>query len=182
MKIIDQKQKISMVDYTEYVQYLIDQGYSREQLNIDENSEIVSTKSLAKDAIGTVVDIRCPCRYKMIIAGRSQLSDKAHALALRLADRDNIEIAPDTRIRILKERISQEITIVGTMLYKDLTITEYLKIPPDKIKPYEKFYRFDRGIEINSEEHLRIDVINPNIVIDARNIKLSLDIDFWEEE
>lgn len=94
MKIIGQKQKISMSDYTEYVQYLRDQGYNREQLNIDENSEIVSTISLAKGSIGTVVDVRCPCGYKMIIAGRSQLSEGAHA-ALRLTDKDNIEISPD---------------------------------------------------------------------------------------
>lgn len=80
----------------------------------------------------------------------------------------------------MKERVSQEITLVGTMFYKDLTITEYQKTPPNKTKPYEKFYRFNDGIEINGEEHLRIYAINPDIVIDAKNVKLSLDIDFWE--
>lgn len=181
MNIMNQKQKISMPEYSEYVQYLRDQGYSREQLNIDENSEIVSIRSLAKGSIGTVIDIRCPCGHKMIITGRTQLPE-GHALALRFADIDNIEIAPDTRIKILKEKISQEITIVESMFYKDITTTEYLKTPPNKTKPYEKFYRFNRGIEINGEEHLKIDVINPDIVIDAKNVKLSLDIDFWEEE
>ncbi len=183
MKIIDKKQEISMSDYAKYVQYvqcLRDQEYIIEQLNIDENSEIVDIRSPEKGYTGTVIDIRCPSIYKMVIAGRTQLSDKAHALALRLADRDNIEIAPDTRIRILKEKVSTAVTVVETMFYKDLTMTEYLKVPPNGAKPYEKFYRFNGGIEINGGQHLKIDIINPDIVIDTKNVKLSLDIDLWE--
>jgi hypothetical protein len=179
MEIIGQKQKISMPEYTEYLK---DHGYSREQLTIDENSEIVNINSLEKGSVGTVIDIRCPCGHKIILAGRAQLPDKIHVLALRLADRDNVEIAPDTRIRIFKERPSSAITVIETMFYKDLTMTEYLKIPPNKTKPYDKFYRFNDSIEINGEDHLRIYVINPYITIDTKNIKLHLDIDFWEEE
>lgn len=192
MKRIDSQKgkKISTVDYIEYIKYLIDQGYSREQLTIDETSEIVDTRSLAKGVTGTVIDIRCPCRYKMIIAGREQLSEDAHALVIRLADEDNVEIAPDIRIKILKEKVSNAIKTVGTMFYKDLTITEYLKttntdVSVDttlKSKSYHKFYRFNEGIEINGEEHLKIDVINPNIGIDSAHVKLGLDIDLWEEE
>lgn len=179
MKIIGQKQKKSM---SEYVQYLRDQGYSRDQLTIDENSEIVSINSLEKGSVGTVICVRCPCGYKMIIVGRAQLSDKVHALALRLADRDNIEIVPDTRIRILKEKVSSAITIVETVFYKDLTMTEYLKTPPNKIKPYENFYRFGDSIELNGNEHLNIYVVNPDMAIDAKNTKLKLNFDLWEEE
>lgn len=185
MKIIDKKQKMSTSNYAKYLlytQHLRDQGYIRKQLNIDENSEIVSIRSLEKGSVRTVIDIRCPSRYKMVIAGRTQLSDKAHALTLILADRDNIEIAPDTRIRILKEKVSTAITVTETMFYKDLTVTEYLKIPPNETKPYDKFYRFYGGIETNGGEHLKIDVISPDIVIDAKNVKLSLDIDLWEGE
>ena len=185
MKRIDnQKKKMSTVDYNEYIKYLIDQGYSREQLNIDETSEIVNTRSLAKGTVGTVIDIRCPCRYKIIIAGRAQLSEDAHTLVVRLTDKDDIEIVPDTRIRIIKEKVSNAITLVGTMFYKDLTVTEYLKTNgsngSDKSKSYDKFYRFNEGIEINGEEHLKIDVINPDLSIDSAHIKLGLDIDLLE--
>lgn len=182
MKVIGQKQKISMPDYSEYIKYLTSLGYNREQLNIDESSEIVSIKSLAEGTIGNIIDIRCPSRYKIIIAGRSQLPEEAHPLAIRFADRENVEISPDTRIRILKEKVSNTITVVGTMFYKDLTATQYLKTPPDSIKPYENFYRFNENIEINGEEHLKIDVLNPDIGIDAKNVKLSLDMDLWEGE
>jgi hypothetical protein len=179
MEIIGQKQKVSISDY---IEYLRGKGYSRERLTIDENSEIVSINSLEKGAIGAVVNIRCPCQHKIVIAGRTQLPDKAHALASRLADIDNIEIAPDTRIRILKEKVSRSITVIGTVFYKDLTMTEYLKIPPNETKLYEKFYRFNDNIELNGNEYLKIYVINPDISIDAKSVKLSLDIDFWEEE
>jgi hypothetical protein len=192
------------INYTEYIKYLTSLGYNREQLNIDESSEIVSIKSLAKGTTGNIIDIRCPSRYKIIIAGRNQLPEEAHPpdlfsakakslnqlelistdhkLAIRFADRENVEIYPDTRIRILKEKVSNAITVVGTMFYKDLTATQYLKTPPNDTKPYENFYRFNENIEINGEEHLKIDVVNPDIGIDAKNVKLSLDMDLWEGE
>lgn len=178
-------QKTSIIDY---VQYLIDQGYTRDQLTIDENSEIVSINSIEKGSVGTAIDIRCPCRYKMIITGRAHLPYKTYVLALRLANRDNIEVAPDARIRILKKRTSEAITVIDTMFYKDLTTTKYLKIHPNKTELHEKcdiakaVYKFNDSIEINGEEHLTIDVINPDITIDAKNIKLYLDIDLLEEE
>ena len=187
MKKIDtQKGKLSGV-YTDYIKYLLNKGYIREQINLDETSEIVTTYSLAKGAIGPVLDIRCPSRYKIIIVGKNQLpedtdTNSAHALRVRFADSNNDEVAPDTRIKIMKERISEAITAVGAMLYKDITITDYQKEPPNKMKSDDKWYKFDQGIEINGEEHLRIYAINPDICIDAKNVKLGLDIDLWEEE
>lgn len=169
-------------NYIEYAKYLRDLGYNREPINIDENSEIVTIKELAKNSIGTVIDIRCPYRYKLLLAKRSQLLDNEYALVLRMANKDNIEMSPDIRIRILKEKISGEITNIDTIFYKDLTITEYLKTPPDTIKSYDKFYRFNTNIELNREEHLTIGAMYPDINIDVKNVKLSLDIDLWEEE
>jgi hypothetical protein len=186
MKIID-KQKMPI---PEYEQYLIDHGYSREQLTIDENSEIVSVSSLEKGSAGTIVSIRCPSGYKIIIIGRS-LKDKAHTIALRLANDNEIggdEVAPDTRIRILKYKVSDARTVIDTMFYKDLTKTEYLKIIPNKTKINEKcditaksVYRFNDSIEINGNERLEIEAINPDIAIDAKNVMLELDIDLLEE-
>lgn len=177
------------IDYTQYIEYLKNKGYSLEEIVLDENSEIVTTQSLEKGKIGTVVDIRCPSRYKVVIAGKEQLPDIkiAHALVVRFANSNGEEIAPDTRIKIIKEKVSQALTTVASMFYKDITITEYLKNssetkPDDKCKTYEKFYRFNTGIEINGDEHLKINVLNPDINIDSKNVKLSLDIDLLEEE
>ena len=162
-------------------------GYTLEQLCVDETSEIVTTFSLAKGAIGTVVDIRCPARYKIFIIGRNQLPEGsdtniAHTVKVRFADSNNNEIAPDTRIRISKAKPSEAIINVANILYKDITITDYQKELPHKMKSDDKWYRFNQSVLVNGSEHLRIEVINPNITVDSKNVKLSLDIDFWEEE
>lgn len=182
----NQKEKALSI-YTDYIKYLLDKGYTRENINLDETSEIVTTFSLAKGAIGPVLDIRCPSRYKIIIVGKNQLPEDAdvrnvHALIVRFADSNNDEVTPYTRIKISKERISGDITTIATMLYKDITITDYQKKLPNKIKSDDKWYTFDQGIELNGEEHIKIHAIDPNIEIDAKNVKLSLDIDLWEGE
>lgn len=184
---IDNDQEMPNIKYVDIQKHFKDKGYTLEQLCIDEMSEIVTTFSLAKDAIGRVLDIRCPSRYKIFILGKNQLPEDAdintaHALRVRFADSNNDEIAPDTRIRIKRVKPSEAIMMVAHMLYKDITITDYQKEPPHKIKSDDKWYRFDQSILVNGADHLDIDVINPDKTIDSKNIKLAIDIDFWEEE
>lgn len=183
-------QKVNVIDmgYNKYLEYLKSRGYNREQICIDETyTDIISTRSLAKSATGTVLDMRCPSRYKMIIVGGSQLPegydiDNASSLTVRFADSDNVEIDPDIRIRIFKEKVSQAISLIDTMLYKDISAIDYMKNSQNKTKSLDKRYIFGKGVEINGEEHLRMDVVQPNIGIDAKNIKLSLNLDLWEQE
>lgn len=180
------KVNMSDMDYPNYLRYIQSKGYSREQINIDETYyDIVTRTSLAKGAAGTVIDVRCPSRYKMIIIGKSQIPEEVdfepHSIVIRLANSDNVEIAPDARIRIVKEKVSQAITLVDTMFYKDINPTEYLKTPPDKTRT-DKRYIFDKGIVIGGDEHLRIEVIYPDMGIDCENVKLSLDVDLLEKE
>ena len=200
------------IKYSELQKHFKDKGYTLEQLCIDEMSEIVTTFSLAKGTIGRVLDIRCPSRYKIFILGKNQLPEDtnsktvinhsnmlsgeaehcgsmlsadinaAHTLKVRFADSNNDEIDPDTRIRIKRVKPSEAIMMVAHMLYKDITITDYQKEPPHKIKSDDKWYRFNQSILVNGAEHLDIEVINPDKTIDSKNVKLALDIDFWEEE
>lgn len=184
---IDNKQEMSNIKYTDIQKHFKDKGYTLEQLCIDEMSEIVTTFSLAKGAMGPVLDIRCPSRYKIFILGKDQLSEDvdintAHALKVRFADSNNDEIDPDTRIRIKRVKPSEAIMMVAHMLYKDITITDYQKELPHKMKSDDKWYKFNQSILVNGAEHLDIEVINPDKDIDAKNTKLSLDIDFWEGE
>lgn len=191
---IDNDQEMLNIKYADIKKHFKDKGYTLEQLCIDEMSEIVTTFSLAKDAIGRVLDIRCPSRYKIFILGKNQLPENtnskmlsadtntAHTLKVRFADSNNDEIAPDTRIRIKRVKPSEAIMMVAHMLYKDITITDYQKEPPHKIKSDDKWYRFDQSILVNGSDHLDIEVINPDKTIDSKNIKLAIDIDFWEEE
>lgn len=169
-------------NYTGYVQHLKNEGYSREQINIDERSEVITTRSLAKDTVGTVINIRCPCRYIISIAGREQFPEHTHTLTVRLANRDNVEIAPDTRIKIIKEKVSLAMLVIDYVFYKDISITEFMKDSQNETKKCDKLFRFNNSIELNGNEHLQIYAINPDIDIDANHINLSLDIDLWEQE
>ena len=184
---VQSNNKIENMGNKEYIRFLESKGYVREQLYIDETSEIVTTRSLGEECVGEVVNIRCPSRYKIFILGRNQLlrdtsgDNILHTLSLRLSGKNGDEISPDSRIRIIKEKPSSSQMVYAYMLYKDVTKTEYSKIPPNRIKPDGKLYRFDNGIQMEGEDNLKIEVIQPDIVIDSPSIRLHLDIDLWEE-
>ncbi len=185
---IQKNDMLESMDNMEYVRFMESKGYKKERLHIDETSEIVTVRSLAKDSVGKVISIRCPSRYKIFILGRNQLpknisSDTMdmHTLSLRLTDSNNKEISPYSRIKIIKEKPSLEMMLCATMLYKDLARTEYSKIPPNRTKPDNKMYIFDKGIQLNGEDRLSIDIIQSDVNISHSNTKLYLDIDLWEE-
>lgn len=185
---IRKKDMLENMDNVEYIRFMESKGYRRERLSIDETSEIVTVHDLAKGAVGKVISIRCPTRYKIFILGRNQSpknpSSKTidlHLLALRLTDSEGNEISPDSRIRITKEKPSLETMLCATMLYKDVTRTEYSKIHPDRTKSDSKLYIFNNGIQMNGEDRLNIEVVQPDIDINHLGTKLDLDIDLWEE-
>jgi hypothetical protein len=193
MKSINIRRNIVLenMDNLEYIRFMEGKGYKMERLHIDEKSEIVTLYDLKKDFSGKVVNIRCPSRYKIFILGRNQLKQSPkdpfsdatvlHTLALRLTDLNGNEISPDSRIKITKEKPSFDTTMCATMLYKDVTKTEYSKILPNRIKSDDKLYRFNNGIQMNGEDHLSIYVSQSNLDISHSNTKLDLDIDLWEE-
>ncbi len=184
---IQKKDMLENMNSSEYIRFMESKGYTMERLHIDETSEIVTVHNLANGSVGKVIDIRCPTRYKIFILGRNQSPKNVpdtiipHALSLRLADLNGNEISPDSRIKIVKEKPSLEYMLCATTLYKDVAITEYLKIPPNRTKPNNKLYRLNNSIQMNGEDHLNIDVIYPDLSIDCSNIRLDLDIDLWEE-
>lgn len=185
---IQRKNMLENMDNVEYVRFMESKGYKRERIHIGETSEIVTINSLRKECVGKVIDIRCPTRYKIFILGRNQVQKNVspdvtylHTLTLRFVDSDNNEISPDSRIKIIKEKPSSEMMMCATMLYKDVTMTEYSKIPPNRTKPDNKLYIFNNGIQMNGADHLKIEVIQPNIDINCSGTKLGLEIDLWEE-
>ena len=185
---IKRNDMLENMDNVEYVRFMENKGYKMERLHIDETSEIVTTYDLGKDSVGKVIDIRCPSRYKIFILGRNQSPKNPlpgaislHTLALRLADLNDNEISPDIRIKIIKEKPSLDMIMCTTMLYKDVTKTEYSKILSNRTKPDNKLYKFNNSIQMNGEDHLSIEVIKPNVDINHSNTKLYLDIDLWEE-
>lgn len=141
---------------------------------IDETMEFVTRKSLTIGDKNSIIDIKCPCGYKIIIIGKRDLISKnnitdAHVFTARIADKNNIEISPNTKISIKLEKPTGEMILFATMNYEDINRKN------NKIKPDDNVFRFEVGTTLNEGEYLKVYVSNPNIDIDCNNIKFILE-------
>lgn len=189
-------------DYSSYVEYLESLGWRRSQITLDEkNTRIVTTTGLAVATTGAVIDIRCPAGQKMSIMGTQQIvrgadARTAHALRMRLAGTNDVEISQYTKIRITKEKTTEDVVQLARPFYADVSMIRQRVIAGvaagalagDNLKTDLEWYRFKQGIELNGEEHLFVYVVSetptggpnlPDIAIDATHVKFSLDMDMW---
>lgn len=187
-------------DYTEYVAYLESLGWRRSQLTLDEkNVRIVTVASLAIATTGAVIDVRCPAGQKMSIMGVQQIprgadARTAHALRIRLAGTSDVEINPFTKIRITKEKTTEDVVQLARVFYSDVSMIKQNVAAVAGIgvghlmKDDAIWYRFKQGIELNGEEHLFIYVVSetptggpnlPDVAIEATHVKFALDVDMW---
>lgn len=119
-------------DYTSYVDYLEARGWRREQLTLDElNTNLVTLFNLAAAGTGTVIDIRSPAGQKITVMGTQQVprgadARSAHAMRIRLAGTNDVEIPAMTKIRITKEKTSEAITQLARIFYADINLTKQL--------------------------------------------------------
>lgn len=160
--------------YAEYVDYLLGRGWHRELIALDQNNtNIVTTRSVGKNNTGNIVDVRCPAGMKMSTMGTDQVPQGidpsvAYSLCLYVTDENGDEIPGDTKIRITKMRPSEFVIQLARIYYEDI-----------KMLNGEAIYRFKRGIEINGEDHITIYIINSPKDIPAENIKFRMDTDLW---
>lgn len=161
--------------YGDYVDYMTGRGWHRELLVIDQNNTtIVTTRSVDKDTTGTIVDVRCPAGMKISIMGMHQVprgadARIAYSLGLYIADKNGEEIPDDTKIRITKIKPSEAIVQLARLYYRDIKMT----------RDRGATYRFLKGIEMNGEEHLVVYMINSPINIPAENVKFMIEADIW---
>lgn len=164
--------------YAEYVDYMSGNDWHRELIVLDENNtNIVSTLGVGKDATGIVADIRCPAGAKISIMGIHQVprgadARVAYSLGLYITDENGEEIQDDIEIKIKKVRPSEAIVQLVRIYYRDIKMAKNGHI-------CESSYRFPRGVEINGEEHLMIYIINPPNNIPAENVKFKMEADLW---
>ncbi len=169
-------------DYVKYIEYLIDHNYRRDSINIYENlSALVTINSLKKADEGIVIDIKCPPGNIMSFIGIKSFSEDYRIedippFEIKLADSNGEEIDENTKIKILKNKILRKPEEICEVLYKDISMTNYSE-SPNKFKNYNELFRFDRGIELKGEDHLKLYVINPDKDIDT--IKFNLGADLW---
>lgn len=169
-------------NYPKYIEYLVDRGYMRESVTVHENlSSIVTINNLKSHHRGIVVDIMCPPGRTLSIPGIKSYPEDYNIedirpFELKLASADGIEIDLETKIKILKKRILREHMEICGILYKDIGMLNYSE-SPNMFKTLSELYRFEYGIELKSEDHIKICVVDPDIDIDI--IKFNLGIDLW---
>jgi len=147
-------------DYTSYVEYLESRGWRREQLTLDElNTNLVTLTALAAGATGVLIDIRSPAGQKISIMGTQQIprgadARSAHALRIRFAGTNDVEIPAMTKIRVTKEKTSEAITQLARVFYVDINLTKQLATATVGAtqKTDLEWYRFKQGVELKNIE------------------------------
>ena len=181
----------SKPDYEAYCNYLESRGWRREQLTLDEvNTTLVTVTGVTLGTTGTVIDILIPAGQKASIMGTQQVprganARTAHSLRARLADTNDVEIEFQTKLRMYKEKSSETAIQLARTFYADVANTvnaAITDIEAVKWKTDEEWYRFKQGVEVNGAEHLKIDVVSPDITIDDDYVKFALDLDLWTRE
>ena len=191
--------------YDDYVAYLEERGWRREQLTLDElNTNIVTTRAVAAGATTAAIEVRAPAGQKITMMGTQQVSAgadarTAHALRIRFADSSENELAFNTKIRMTKEKSSEAIVQLARVFYADVNLTRSpggagavaAGSTPVTYKNDPEWYRFKNGVELNGEERLKIYIINtygtvatPVVpaAMSAANVQFSLDCDLWSRD
>ncbi len=171
--------------YDKYTKAMEKRGYIRNQICLDEtNKKLVTLLKLNKGCDGAFIDIRCPSGWIMSICGAMQIPKDvelktAHALRVILSDNNDNEIDLSTKIKIMVERVTEEMMTVGKILYSDLNVKNPIRTEPE-FKSNEECYRFKQGFKLKNEDHLVIYAIEPSVDINISKIKFALDLDMWE--
>lgn len=184
-------------DYSSYVEYLESLGWRRSQITLDEmNTRIVTTTGGAVATTFAVIDVRCPAGQKMSVMGTQQIqrgadARTAHALRIRLAGTADVEISQFTKIRLTKEKTTEDIVQLARVFYADVSMIKQVLSAAGSsalLKDDSLWYRFKQGIELNGEEHFFVYVVAetptggpnlPDIAIERTHVKFAMDMDMW---
>lgn len=159
---------------------------NKEDITIDERCvDIVTINNLKARETGPVITIKSPKGKKIEIIGINDVKDKrdAHALRVRIADKDDNAIDSYTEITITHEKSNEiiqtiklyyyDISIVkDASLYEDINLTK--KVTFYRHKTDLEWYRLKNTVILDEEERLVISVIRPKQ--DIEKVKLALDI------
>lgn len=181
--------------YKDYIEYNEGFKWTRENINIDQKSDIVEilipkndTESLSDKLL---IDVKFPPEYTFSIAGRKQIQDieefdQLFTFQIKACDNNKKELSPESRIFIHKEKeIDQyikNVTRLESPFYKDVSITKFCKIQPDSLKTIDELYKFSQGVEFNRNEHLCIYVVDSDIDINPKNVEFNINLDKWDHQ
>ena len=180
--------------YKNYIDYNKSLEYKRDNINLDEKSDIVrilkpkndpESKSLTDKLL---IDITFPIGYLFSIAGREQIQNieefnKQFTFSIKVCDNCKKELNPESRLIIHKEKDINEyetdVVRLESPFYKDVSITKFCKELPNSIKTIDELYKFYQGVEFKEDEHLRIYTIDTDIDISPENVEFNINLDKW---
>lgn len=179
-------------DYSQFVNMMTQAGWIRKQKSIDElTTAVVQTFNTVAGgtAAQRVIDITCPAGYIMTTKGVEQIpagADRgsAHAMTLRLAGTDHVELDQDTKVKMEIIAPFEDTKLITRDFYSMYALTKQIASPTASTlrKGDNEVYRWRRGFALYTTEIFRISVINPDIPIDSANVKLQMDVDFWYKQ
>lgn len=180
--------------YKWYIEYNEGLGYKRENINLDEKSDIVRILKPKNDTENKslydklLVDVRFSPGHIFSIAGKRQIQgikefDLLFTLRIKVCDSNNNELNPESRIIIHKEKdIDEYVTDVvrlGSVLYKDVSATKFCEEQSGSIKAIDELYKFGQGTEFKDDEDLRIYVVDSDIDVNPENVEFNINLDRW---
>lgn len=179
-------------DYSQFVNMMSQAGWIRKQKSIDElTTSVVQTFSTAAGgtAAQRVVDVTCPAGYIITTKGVEQIpagADRgsAHALTLRLAGTDNVQMDQDVKVKMEIIAPFEDTKLITRDFYSMYALTKQLGTATvaQARKGDNEIYRWRRGFALYTQEIFRISVINPDIAIDAAHVSMQMDLDFWYKQ
>lgn len=180
--------------YKWYMEYNEGLGYKRENINLDEKSDIVRILKLKNDTENKsltdklLIDIKFSLGYIFSIAGKAQIQDikefdQLFTLSIRVCDRNNKELNPESRIMIHKEKDIDEYTTdvvrLESIPYRDISATKFCKEQPCSVKTIDELHKLGQGVEFKGGENLRMYVVDSDIDISPENVEFNINLDKW---
>lgn len=178
------------MDYGQFVQDMINAGWVREQIAVDQtNTNLSAVQGLLAGGTGNVITITCPSGKVMSIMGTQQVpagADRAtaHAFWMRLASGPT-EISELIHVNIQKTTPSTSVVPLIKDIYQSLSLIQQHNAPgaANLYKNDDQIHRFRKGIILYTNEQLQIQLVNttaaPTTLVIAANTQFSIDMDLW---
>jgi hypothetical protein len=152
-----------------------EKGYTKEFINLDELHTRLSKINYDIND-GIIIEITCSDGQILKIPGIEDFSkdcqiEKIPRFEIKISNSNNEELKPDTKIKLLKNKVLRKDVELCELSYKDISTTNFNE-SFNKYKLNKEIFRFKKQIVLKSKESLKFKIIDSNIKVE--NIKFNL--------
>ncbi len=152
-----------------------EKGYTKEFVNLNELHTRLS-KINYDITNGIILEIICPDGQILKIPGIEDFPEdcqieKIPRFEIKISNSKNEELKPDTKIKILKNKVLCKDVELCELSYKDISTTNFNE-SPNKYKLNKETFRFKKQIVIKSRESLKFKIVDSDIK--NENVKFNL--------